>query len=123
MVSAVQEAKDLGKEVELGYVIPKEWPGVWIDIMAIPKSAPHPDNAHKFINFLMRPEIAAQLSKYLMQATPNKSAIALLPKEMQENPMLFPRGDILKNWDPPKTLPLHAERVRSRLWTRIKVNR
>lgn len=123
MVSAVQEAKDLGKEVELGYVIPKEWPGVWIDVMAIPKSAPHPDNAHKFINFLLRPEIAAQLSKHLMQATPNKSALALLPKEMIDNPMLFPKGDILKNWDPAKTLPLHVERIRSRLWTRIKVNR
>ena len=123
MASAIQEAKDLGKDAELGYVIPKEWPGVWIDVMAIPNSAPHPDNAHKFINFLLRPEIAAQLSKHLMQATPNKSAIALLPKEMQENPMLFPKGDILKSWNPPKTLSLHSERIRSRLWTRIKVNR
>jgi putrescine transport system substrate-binding protein len=71
----------------------------------------------------LRPEIAAQLSKYLMQATPNKSALALLPKEMINNPMLFPKGDFLKNWDPPKALPLHIERIRSRLWTRIKVNR
>lgn len=123
MVSAVEEAGNLGKDVELGYVIPKEWPGVWIDVMAIPKSAPHVENAHKFINFLLRPEVAAQLSKHLMQATPNKSAIALLPKEMQDNPMLFPKGDFLKNWDPPKTLSLPTERIRSRLWTRIKVNR
>lgn len=74
----------------LVYVYPKEGFVVWIDCMAIPKYAPHVASAYKFMNFLMRPDIAAKLSEELDYASPNSAAKALLPKKMRDNQAIYP---------------------------------
>ena len=59
----------------VGYVIPKEGALKWFDLFAIPADAPHPDNAHKFIDFMMRPDIAAANTNYVFYASGNKAAL------------------------------------------------
>lgn len=81
---------------DLVYIYPEEGFIVYIDCMAIPKYAPHVENAYKFINFILRPEIAAKLSEELAYATPNKAALKLLPKELRDNPVVYPDDKILK---------------------------
>jgi spermidine/putrescine transport system substrate-binding protein len=75
---------------DLVYIYPKEGYIAWIDCMVMPKYAPHADNAYKFMNFLMRPDIAAKLSQELGYASPNKAALALIPKEMRDNQAIYP---------------------------------
>src|SRR5690606_8123419 len=53
---------DAARTVEVGYGIPKEGTIIWFDLMAIPADAPHPENAHRFIDFILRPEVVAEIS-------------------------------------------------------------
>ncbi len=80
---------------DLVYIYPQDGFVVWIDCIAIPKYAPHVENAYKFMNFLMRPDIAAKLSKELGYASPNQAAKALLPAEMRNNSAIYPDDKVL----------------------------
>ncbi|MCK4869812.1 MAG: spermidine/putrescine ABC transporter substrate-binding protein [Gammaproteobacteria bacterium] len=75
---------------DLTFIYPKDGFSVWIDCMAITKYAPHLANAYKFINFIMQPKIAAQLSLITGYAPPNIAALKLLPKKMCTDPLVNP---------------------------------
>ncbi len=79
----------------LRYIYPKEGFAIWIDCLAIPKFAPHIANAEKFINFLMRPNIAKIIMLKEGNASPNKAAIKLLSKKLQNNPIINPSNSVL----------------------------
>jgi spermidine/putrescine transport system substrate-binding protein len=81
---------------DLIYIYPKEGFEIWMDCMAIPIKAPNRDGALKFINFLLRPEIAKAISVATGFSTPNSAAIPLLPKQMSESKILNPSNQILK---------------------------
>lgn len=81
---------------DVQYIYPQEGFVIWLDSMAIPKNAPHIDNAYKLIDFLLRPDIAKEISVSLGYATPNQAALKLLPIELQTNPIVYPDKVILK---------------------------
>ncbi|MFC0268278.1 ABC transporter substrate-binding protein [Kushneria aurantia] len=68
------------------FVIPKEGSELWVDSMVIPAGAPHPELAHRFINFILDPEVGAQLSNYTFYSTPNEAALPLLDDALREPP-------------------------------------
>jgi spermidine/putrescine-binding protein len=76
------------------YVIPKEGSLVWVDVMAIPKDAPHPVNAARFMNYVLQPRVAARISEYVSYATPVSLARPLLPAEQLEDPRIYPPDSI-----------------------------
>jgi spermidine/putrescine transport system substrate-binding protein len=78
------------------YIYPQEGIEVWMDCAAIPILAPHRDMAVAFLNFLMRPDIAKQISIATGFSTPNKPALALLPPSMRKSPILNPSNEVLK---------------------------
>ena len=82
---------------DLAYVVPEEGSNVWVDGMVITKTAANPDNAHAFIDFLSRPEIAAMNVEYIEYSTPNQGAIELLGEDYIDNPNLNPGMDIIEN--------------------------
>ena len=78
-------------------IYPKEGSPMWLDSFAIPKNAKNTEEAYAFINFMLRPDIAARCVQEYFYSTPNKDAIALLPKTLQENALINPpRTAILK---------------------------
>lgn len=79
---------------DLAYAIPKEGTNLWFDAMCIPKTSQNKELAQEFINFMMRPEIAAANSDYIKYSTPNTAALPLLPEEEVNNPFLYPQGDL-----------------------------
>ncbi len=81
---------------DLSYVVPEEGSIRWEDTMCIPKGAPHPDNAHAFINFILTPEVHAAIATYIKYACPNRSALAFIPKEDLENPAIYPPREVLE---------------------------
>jgi spermidine/putrescine transport system substrate-binding protein len=89
--------KGITENKDLGYVYPKEGAMLWMDSLVIPKGAAHVENAHKFIDFLLRPEIAKMVSEEIGYATPNLEAVKLLPTEVRENRVIYPNEDDLKN--------------------------
>jgi spermidine/putrescine transport system substrate-binding protein len=80
---------------KLRYVIPQSGTSLWIDTMAIPKTAPNVAGAYAWMNFLLQPEVSAQLSERLMSATPNQTAKQLLPQRFRQSTVLFPDDQLL----------------------------
>lgn len=72
------------------YVYPKEGFSIWIDNLAIPARAQHLENVYKFINFVLRPDIAKKITLLSGFASPNLAAIKLMPADIQQNPILNP---------------------------------
>ncbi len=85
----------MAKNSSLRYVVPKEGSNVWVDGMVIPKSAKNPDGARQFIDFLMRPDIAAMNSEYIGYSTPNAGAMEILGPDYQNDPTFNPTPETL----------------------------
>lgn len=73
---------------KLGFYIPEEGSQRWVDVMAIPARAPNPDAARAFIEYLLRPEVAARLANYNYYTTPNEAALALVDDALREPPVM-----------------------------------
>ena len=89
-------AAEAGAGVEIAYVIPKEGALQWYDMFAIPADAPHPDNAHKFIDYILRPEVHASLTNKVFYANPNKETKKFINPEVASNPTVFPSDAQMK---------------------------
>lgn len=82
---------------DIKYIYPKEGALVWIDSLVIPKGAKNIDNAHKFIDFLLRPEVAKTISEEIGYASPNAAAIKILDESARNNRMIYPTEADLAN--------------------------
>ncbi len=82
---------------KLHYVVPSKGSNLWFDNMVIPKTAKNIDGAYQFINFMLRPEIAARNAEYIGYATPNKEAKKLLPEDITSDKAFYPEDETLKN--------------------------
>jgi spermidine/putrescine transport system substrate-binding protein len=81
---------------DLDYVIPTPAATRWIDNMAIPVGAPHPDNAHKFINHILDPKVGATLSNYTYFSTPNEAALPMIDKALKDLPAYSPPPEVFE---------------------------
>lgn len=81
------------KNKKFAYVLPAEGAHQFIDSLAIPKGAPNKENAEKFINYILKPEVSVLISEAFPYTNPNAEARKLLPKAAQENPASYPPGD------------------------------
>ncbi|MBF2077852.1 MAG: spermidine/putrescine ABC transporter substrate-binding protein [Synechococcales cyanobacterium T60_A2020_003] len=107
------------EDPNLNYVIPASGSSVWTDTMVIPKSAPNPEAAYAWINLMLEPEIVAGVVERLSFATPLKPAFALLSKELQENPDLFPPEEILAKCEGIAPLDDETTKLYDRFWTQL----
>jgi putrescine transport system substrate-binding protein len=123
MSLAKQRAKKAGHNFEIGYIIPREGALIWVDSLAIPKDAPNVDNAHVFINYLLRPDVAAANSNFLDLAHANSAAGVFTKQENINNPHLFPGNEMMQRlfittaWDD------RAQRLAARMWQRVKTGK
>ena len=83
-------ARDSGKNVNIRYVIPKEGAMLWVDVLAIPADAPHAENAHRLINYLLRPEVIAKVTEHTGFANANTAATGLIPVELRGDTTIYP---------------------------------
>jgi putrescine transport system substrate-binding protein len=108
---------------DIQFVIPKEGTIVWFDSYLIPKDAPHPKNAHLFINYMLRPEVIAAVSNTVKYANGNSKAAAFVDKAVLENPGIYPPADIRKRLTPDRASTQETTRLVTRLWTRFSTGR
>ncbi len=118
-----QARRDAAPGIDIRYVIPKEGAIIWFDMLAIPVDAPHPANAHRLIDFLLRPEVAAANARATWYATPNRDARALLPAEMRDDPMIYPDAATMARLHPDLPDPPRVVRLRNRAWVNVKAGR
>ena len=118
------QARDRADEAENGnsisYVIPKEGALTWFDMMVIPADAKNVENAHKFLDFLMSPQITADITNYVWYASANTPALELIDQEILDDPGIFPSEAVKENlWVAP-VYNAREDRAINRAWTRIK---
>lgn len=117
---ASERAKEAGIEIDLRYTMPKEGSGLWVDSMFIPIDAPHTENAYLFINYILRPEVTADISNFVFYANPSKSARLLLDPAVVNDPGIYPDEESWKLLYPTFFDEPRIERLRTRVWARVK---
>lgn len=106
--------------VDINYVIPKEGALMWFDSMAIPKDAKNVEEAHAFINYLMRPEVAARNTNFLTYANGNIASKPLVSAEIINNPSIYPPDDVMAKLYTVTSYDTKTQRVLTRIWTKFK---
>ena len=96
-------------------MVPKEGSNVWQDCLCIPNGAPHPENAHKFINYILDAKVGAAIAKFIYYATPNKAARALLDDDYNKNPAIFPDAETLAKCEPAIYLGEAVQRIKDEM--------
>ena len=109
----------MAEDDDISYVVPQEGSNVWQDCMCIPTGAPHPQNAHAFINFILDAEAGAAIADFIQYATPNDAARALLSDDYNNNPAIFPDDETLARCEPSIYLGEDVQRLYDEAWTRV----
>ena len=110
----------ISQGIPIRYVLPTEGSQIWEDDWAIAADAPHPDLAHAFLNFVLRPEVAAQEADYTRYATGNHSARALLDEQQREDPSTYPPPELLAKLEYGMPIDTAGQRSRAHLWSEVR---
>lgn len=116
--TTAQQAMDSSPNV--GFVYPAEGYAVYPDTMVILRESKHQRLAHEFINFLLRPDIAAANALAARTTTTNAGAHKILPADFRDNPTLYPPADVVARGEWAVTVDPATQRIRDRIWTEIK---
>ena len=106
-------------DVEIGFIIPKEGARIWVDCLAIPVDAHNVDNAHKFINFMLRSDIAAKVTNITHFANAVKSSEPYLDKGIKENNLIYPDEKLRDKLYTTRPMPREFEKLLNRRLTQI----
>ena len=106
--------------VEVAYTIPKEGAIVWFDMLAVPADAPHPDNAHQFINYLMEPSVIAAISDYVAYANGNAASFELVDEAVRTDPSVYPTPEVKAKLYPSLAESQEYSRLSNRAWTTVR---
>ena len=117
------DAQAAGRNFHILQGMPKEGAVLAVDNMVIHKSAPRPDLAHKFINFMLDGRNSAELTNLIGSGNPNLEARKSIKPELLEYPAIFPPKEVQARLEQLKDLTVAQRRLRSRLWTEIKAGR
>ena len=104
-------------------LVPKTGATLFFDTMAIPKDAKNVENAHLFINYILRPEVHASLTNKVFYANPNAASLKFVKKDVAENKSIFLDAAATKTMVAPDALPQDARRVQTRTFTSFKAGK
>ena len=120
----VLQARDRAAEADNGvtveYSVPKEGTMMWFDMMAIPVDAPHKENALKFLDFIMRPDVIAKATNYVNYANGNAASMDLIDESVLSDPAVYPTPEVVDTLFTTTELPQRVQRVATREWTKVK---
>lgn len=119
MLQARDRAAEADAGVEIAYAIPEEGALMWFDQMAVPTDAPNAENAFKFLDYMMRPDVIAKASNYVFYANGNKASQPLLEKDLIEDPAVYPDEATLKRLYVKLAYDPKTQRLATRLWTKV----
>ena len=106
---------------QLEFIYPKDGFIIWVDNFAIPKNAPHRENAYKFLNFLLRADIAKAIVMETYFPTTNSAAQKLLPAEIRDNPTVFPAREVMRHGEFQTDIGDGALALYEKYWERLKM--
>ncbi|MBV9348262.1 MAG: polyamine ABC transporter substrate-binding protein [Pseudolabrys sp.] len=120
---AQKRAAEAKNGVEIGYAIPKEGAQIFFDNLAIPKDAKNTAEAHAFIDYLQRPEIAARNTNFIAYANGNLASQKLIDPAILQDPSVYPPPDVMAKLYVVHARDAKTQRLINRLWTKVKTGR
>ena len=120
IIQARDRAEEASNGVHVAYSIPKEGAPQWFDMLAIPKDAKHPEAAYAFMNFLMKPEVMAEITNFVQLPNGNAAATALVDEAIRKDPGIYPSQETMAKLYAFPDLPAKVQRTMTRSWTTIK---
>ena len=120
---AIQRADEAGNGVKIAYAVPKEGGNLWFDMLAIPADAKNPEQAHAFINYLLKPEVITKVSEHVGYANANSQATSLMSADITGNPSIYPPESIQAKLYVSTELPPDIMRWMNRSWSKLKSGR
>ena len=120
IAQARQRANEAGKAVTIGYSLPREGALSIVDVIAIPTDAPHPKNAYRFIDYLLRPDVAAKNAAAISYASGVAGAVALVSESLRNDSAVYPPPEARARLVPMRPRSQEFTRSLMRMWTRFK---
>jgi putrescine transport system substrate-binding protein len=120
VTQARYRALEANNGVKIRYFVPREGAVAGLDMLAIPADAPHPDNAHKWLNYLMRPEVIADISNVLKYSNGNKASLPFVQETIKNDPAIYPDAKTRASLSIETMQPPELKRLMTRLWTRFR---
>jgi len=120
VLQARDRAVEAGNGVIVKYLIPKEGAVMFFDMLAIPADAKHVKNAYLFIDYLMRPEVAAKNSNFVNFANSNAASLPLINEDIRNDRGLYPSDEVKAKLVPDLAESPQFTRLLTRSWTRFK---
>jgi putrescine transport system substrate-binding protein len=120
VLQARDRARDASKGIEIKYVVPKEGSILWFDMLAIPKDAPDPQSAYAFMNYMMVPQVSADVSDFRRYATANAAAQPLVQPAVRDDPGIYPPLDLRQKLAVQLADSPDQTRAITRVWQKFK---
>ena len=120
MLQARARSLEAGNDAEIRYAIPEEGALMWIDMMAIPADAPNPEHAHRFINYVMRPDVIAAISNHVFYANANAAAWPHLDTGLIAEPGVHPSDEVRASLYVANPYPPEVQEFVSHLWAQVR---
>lgn len=123
IIQGRNRAREAGNGVEIQYVIPKEGAQMWFDSFVLVGDAPNTEEAYEFINYMLRPEVAAANSNYISYASGVEKAKELATPDIANDIGIYPTPDVMKTLFTTEAYVPKVQRAVTRLWTKLKSGR
>ncbi|MGA2188174.1 MAG: polyamine ABC transporter substrate-binding protein [Steroidobacteraceae bacterium] len=120
VLQARDRARDANKGIEIKYMVPKEGSILWFDMLAIPKDAPDPDSAYAYMNYIMTPQVSADISDFKRYATADSAAQALVLPAVLNDPDIYPPPEVRQKLAVQLADTPDQTRAITRMWQKFK---
>jgi putrescine transport system substrate-binding protein len=120
VMQARDRAREANKGIEIKYVVPKEGSILWFDMLAIPKDAPDPDSAYAYMNYIMTPQVIADISNFKRYANANAASQSLVLPSVKDDPGIYPPPEQRAKLAVQLADSADQTRAITRVWQRFK---
>jgi putrescine transport system substrate-binding protein len=116
-------AEEAGNGVVINYTIPEEGALLWLDMMAVPKDAPHPENAFTFINYILQPQVIAKATDYVTYPNAVPASKEFIDPAIRDDPNVYPLPEVIAKAAILTPFDARTQRLATRLWTSVTTGR
>jgi putrescine transport system substrate-binding protein len=120
VMQARDRAHEANKGIEIKYVVPKEGSILWFDMLAIPKDAPHPDSAYAYLNYIMTPQVIADISNFKRYANANLASQPLVLDAVKNDAGIYPPPELRQKLAVQLADSADQTRAITRVWQKFK---
>lgn len=120
IMQAGNRATEANNGISINYVIPKEGTPIWFDMVTMPADSNNEQAAYAFMNYLLQPEVIAQITNHVQYANGNSTADSLVDPKLKADATVYPPQGAMANLYALEAMPLKIDRVRTRIWSKVK---